>query len=177
MTKGGFRGGGGRPSPSGIRPPADPKGPPFVLFSNIHFWQWTLKIFQRRLGRQYILILRGECARKKRNFSIKIKKKTYKRFFWVVFFQNFASGAEILARTGTKQCFGRARKIISLVDLKKGRQKFRHFFENPPSPLEKILDPPLIMKISTSLIADIFFQTVPQIYCCHELKIKNIFLL
>ena len=30
---------------SGIRPPADTKGPPFVLFSNIHFWWWTLKFF------------------------------------------------------------------------------------------------------------------------------------
>ena len=32
------------PPPSGIRPPADPKGPPFVLFWDIHIWWWTLKI-------------------------------------------------------------------------------------------------------------------------------------
>ena len=32
-SRGGFRGGGGgRPLPSGIRPPADPKGPPFDTF-------------------------------------------------------------------------------------------------------------------------------------------------
>ena len=31
-------GGGGRLSPSGIRHLADPKGPPFILVWNIHFW-------------------------------------------------------------------------------------------------------------------------------------------
>ena len=31
-------GGGGFDFPSGIRPPVEPKGPPFVLFSDIHFW-------------------------------------------------------------------------------------------------------------------------------------------
>ena len=42
-----------------------------------------------------------------------------KRFF----FQKFASGAENLAKTRTKPCLGRAKKINS-VDLKKGRQSF-----------------------------------------------------
>ena len=43
-----FRGGGGgRPPPWGIPPPADPKGPPFVLFSDIHFWLTDLKIFSK----------------------------------------------------------------------------------------------------------------------------------
>ena len=32
---------------------------------------------------------------------------------------------------------------MNLVDLKKGRQNFGKFFENPPPPLEKILDRPL----------------------------------
>ena len=37
--RGGGRGGGGRTPPSsGIRPPANPKGPPFDTFSEIHFW-------------------------------------------------------------------------------------------------------------------------------------------
>ena len=36
---GGGGGGCGRLSSSGIRPPADPKGPPFDTFSSeIHFW-------------------------------------------------------------------------------------------------------------------------------------------
>ena len=44
--RGGFRGGGVRPPPlSGIRPPADPKGPPFDTFWEIHFWPTDSKIF------------------------------------------------------------------------------------------------------------------------------------
>ena len=39
------------------------------------------------------------------------QKKAKKTPFFGLFFQNFASGAEILAKTGTKQCFGRARKF------------------------------------------------------------------
>ena len=38
-------GGGGRPLPSGIRTPADPKGPPFDTFSEIHFSPTDPKIF------------------------------------------------------------------------------------------------------------------------------------
>ena len=41
-TRGGFRGGADAytppPPPSGIRPPANPKGPPFDTFLEIHFW-------------------------------------------------------------------------------------------------------------------------------------------
>ena len=44
----GFRGGeADAPPPSGIPPPADPKGPPFELFSDIHFWLTELKIFSK----------------------------------------------------------------------------------------------------------------------------------
>ena len=39
-------GGGGADAPSsGIRPPADPKGPPSDTFSEIHFWPTDPKIF------------------------------------------------------------------------------------------------------------------------------------
>ena len=31
----------------GIRPHADPKGPPFDTFSEIHFWPTDLKIFSK----------------------------------------------------------------------------------------------------------------------------------
>ena len=85
------------------------------------------------------IILMGRARRKKRNFSVKIFQKVPKNAFFGLFFQNFACSAKSLAKIGTKQCFGRARKI-NLVYLKK-------FFENhppPPPPLEKILDPPLI---------------------------------
>ena len=44
---GGGAGGGAdaSPPPSGIRPPADPKGPPFDTFSEIHFCPTDPKIF------------------------------------------------------------------------------------------------------------------------------------
>ena len=44
--RGGFRGGGVRSRPlSGIRPPADPKGPPLILFQKSIFGRPTLKFF------------------------------------------------------------------------------------------------------------------------------------
>ena len=42
---GGWGGGVADAAPSGIRPPADPKGPPFDTFSEIHFWPTDSKIF------------------------------------------------------------------------------------------------------------------------------------
>ena len=56
--------------PSGIRPPADPKGPPFVLFWDIQFWLTGLKIFLK--APIYILIFRGERAPKKHDFLVEI---------------------------------------------------------------------------------------------------------
>ena len=49
----GFKGGGGgdlTPLFSGIRLPADPKDPPFVLFWDTHFWQTDLKIFLKKIS-------------------------------------------------------------------------------------------------------------------------------
>ena len=79
------------------------------------------------------IFLKGRA--KKRDFLVNIFQKV----------QNFACGAEILAKTESLQCFERARKI-NLIDLKKCRQNFRNLFEKlpPPSPLlEKLLDSPL----------------------------------
>ena len=74
----------------------------------------------------------GGVRAEKPQFLVKIfQKKTKDAFVGLFFFQNFACGAEILAKTGTKKCFGRVRKINS-VDLKKSRQKTRSFIENPP---------------------------------------------
>ena len=70
-----LRGGGAYAPSSGIRPPADPKGPPFDTFSEIHFCRPTLKFFQRRLWRQYILTLRGSARQKKPDFFVKIFQK------------------------------------------------------------------------------------------------------
>ena len=81
-TRGGFRGGGeggggggtGLSFPSGIRPPAHPKGPPFVLFWDLHFLaDWPYNFFKRRLWRQNVL-----------NWEARAKKKTIflvERFF------------------------------------------------------------------------------------------------
>ena len=67
---------GGADAPfSGIRPPADPKGPPFDIFSEIHFWPTDPKIFQ------YILTLMGS-ARKKTHFFVNIFQKVPKNGFF-----------------------------------------------------------------------------------------------
>ena len=49
IVRSGFRGGGGRfsPRPTRIRPPADPKVPPLVLFKKWVFGRPTLKFFKR----------------------------------------------------------------------------------------------------------------------------------
>ena len=114
--------------------------PPLVLFKKSIFGQATLKLFQRRLWRQYILILTRERAPKKRDFFIKIFQKESKNAFFGLFSQNVGCGAENLGKTGTKSCLGRAQKINSL-DLKKSQQNFLKI-----RPLKKILDPPLIYR-------------------------------
>ena len=54
-------GGGGRtPPPSGIWPPADPKGPPFDTFSEIHFWPTDPKIFLKAPLAPIYAIFEGE---------------------------------------------------------------------------------------------------------------------
>ena len=67
-------------------------------------------------------------AGKTRFFGQNFPKKPKNAFF--AFFQNFACGAENLAKIGTKHCFGRAGNI-NLVDQKKVN-KIRKLFENPP---------------------------------------------
>ena len=70
VCRGGFRGaGGGRPPPSGIRPPADPKGPPFDTFSEIHFWPTDPKIFLKAPLAPIYTNFEGERAPKKRFFD------------------------------------------------------------------------------------------------------------
>ena len=76
--------------------------------------------------RQYILILRGERAPKKRSFLVKIFQKVPKNaLFWPFF--KFCQRRRKFAKIGTKQCLRRARKI-NLVDLKKG---LTHEYSSP----------------------------------------------
>ena len=161
-SRGGFRGGGAVGAdapPSGIRPPADPKGPPFDTFSEIHFWRTDPKIFLKAPSAPIYTNFEGERAPKKTQFFCQnFSKSAQKRLFWL-FFQKFACGAENFAKIGAKQCFGRARKI-DLVDLKKKKRssKFWKIFRKSAPPLEKILDPPLSCSTKVFYSNLIFFR-------------------
>ena len=139
---------GGAGGGSGIRPPADPKGPPFDTFSEIHFWRTDPRIFLKAPLAPVYTNFEGERAPKKNAiFLSTFFKKCPKTAFLTVFskickrrrkfYQNM--GKTVL-RESSKNQFDRPKK-------KKGRQNFGKFFENPPPPLEKILDPPLIVRL------------------------------
>ena len=69
-----------------IRPPADPKGPPFDTFSEIHFWPTDLKIFLKSPSAQIYTNFEGERAPKKTRFFLsKFFKKCPKTAFLTVF--------------------------------------------------------------------------------------------
>ena len=130
--RGGFRGGGRPPPPpSGIRPPADPKGPILILFQKSICGRPTPKIFLKAPLAPIYTNFEGERAKKTKFFCQNFSKSAQKR-------------AENLAKIGAKQCFGRARKI-NLIDLKKKVVKiFEIFFlKSQPTP-PPLLDPPLI---------------------------------
>ena len=76
-SRGGLRGGGRRLPlpPSGIRPPADPKGPPFDTFLEIYFWPTDPKIFLKAPLAPIYTNFEGERAPKKRDFFVKIFQK------------------------------------------------------------------------------------------------------
>ena len=58
-------GGADAPPPLGIRPPADPKGPPpFDTFSEIHFWPTDPKIFLKASSAPIYTNFEGERAPK-----------------------------------------------------------------------------------------------------------------
>ena len=76
LGEGGEGGGGGRllplppPPPSGIRPPADPKGPPFDTFSEIPFWPTDPKTFLKAPSASiYTNFERGPRAEKTQFFG------------------------------------------------------------------------------------------------------------
>ena len=84
--------GGGRP-PLGIRPPADPKGPPFDTFSEIHFWRTDPKIFLKAPLAPIYTNFEGERAPKKHIFFVKIFQKVPKNGFLTVFSKKFWKSA------------------------------------------------------------------------------------
>ena len=121
----------------------------FDTFSEIHFWPTDPKMFLKAPMAPIYTNSEGERAPKKRDFFVKIFQKVAKNWLFWQFFQKLACGAENFAKIGAKQCFGRAQKI-NLVDLKKRSSKFLKFFWKSAPPLEKILDPPLVLTMTTS---------------------------
>ena len=113
------------PPPSGIRPPADPKGPPFDTFSEIHFWPTDPKIFLKAPLAPIYTNFEGERAPKKRDF----------------FCQNFQK----LPENGFSDCF--------FPKKKKGRQNFGKFFENPPPPRENPRSAPAYIYILATCLS------------------------
>ena len=61
-----------------IRPPADPKGPPFDTFSEINFWPADPKIFLKAPSAPIYTNFEGDRAPKKSDFFVKIVQKVPK---------------------------------------------------------------------------------------------------
>ena len=122
---------------SGIRLPADPKGPPFDTFSVIHFWPTDPKILLKAPLAPIYTNFEGERAPKKTRFFVKVFQKVPKNGFFWLFFQKFACGAVTFAKIRANQCFGRAQKIY-LVNLKKKKvvKIFEFFFWKSALPRE-----------------------------------------
>ena len=129
-------GGGGRPFPSGIRPPADPKGPPFDTFSEIPFWPTDPKIFLKAPLAPIYTNFEGERAPKKRYFLSKFFKKCPKTAFLTFFSKNCLRRRKLCQNRGktvlwesSKNQFGRPKK-------KKRSSKFWKIFWKSAPPRE-----------------------------------------
>ena len=118
---------GGNALPSGIRPPADPKGPPFDTFSE------SIK------GGPIYSNFEKERAPKKPPKLSKFFKKCPKTAFLTVFSKICLRRRKFSQNRGKTVLWdGRARKI-NLVDLKKKKKVVKilgNFFKNPPPPRE-----------------------------------------
>ena len=124
---------GGWTLPLGIRPPADPKGPTFDTFSEIHFWPTDPKIFLKAPLAPIYTNVEGECAPKKTHFFLsKFFKKCPKTAFLTVFSKICLRRRKFCQKRGrtvlwesSKNQFGRSEKRSS---------NFGKFFENPTPP-------------------------------------------
>ena len=91
-------GGGAPPPPSGIRPPADPKGPPFDTFSEIRFWPTDPKIFLKAPSAPIYTNFEGVRAPKKTRKKRKIFQKVPKNGFFDCFLKNLPAAQKILSK-------------------------------------------------------------------------------
>ena len=132
----------GRPSLSDSTP-YRLKGSPLCTILRYPFSVMDSKMFLKAFCRQNTLVLKGErgARAEKPQFFGQNFPKMPKNAFFCLFFLHVACGAEILTKTGAKQCFGKARKT-NLIDLKKWSKFFKNFLKIRPL-LEKILDPHL----------------------------------
>ena len=135
-----LRGGGGEgtPLPSGIQPPADPKGPPFVLFWDTHFWWRTLIFLKASLAPIYTNFEGGARAEKTRFFEKKNFQKVPKNaFFGLFFFKILSAAQKFWPKQGLFGAFGELRKQFDRP--KKRSTKVSKFFwkSTPPPPREK----------------------------------------
>ena len=167
MSSGADLGGGGGADapPSGIRPPADPKGPPFDTFSEIHFWPTDPKIFLKAPLAPIYTNFEGERAPKKRDFFVKIFQNCPKTAFLTVFSKiclrrrKFSqSRAKTVLWESSKNQFGRPKKKKKVVKILENFLKIR-------PPLEKILDPPLIELVADPRVFATCSQPIASFYC------------
>ena len=91
---------GGDALSSGIRPPADPMGPPLILFMKSIFDRPTFFFLEASLAPNFTNF-QGECAPKKRNFLSIFSKKYPKTAFWSAFFSKICRWRKNSAKTGS----------------------------------------------------------------------------
>ena len=128
---------GGRTPPplSGIRPPADPKGPPFDTFWEIHFWPNDPKIFLKAPTAPIYTNFKGERAPKKTRFFVNIFQNVPKNGFSTVFLKICLRRTKFSQNRGKTVLWESSKNQFSRP--KKSCQNFGKFFENPPpSPRE-----------------------------------------
>ena len=142
------------PPPSGIRPPADPKGPPFDTFSEIHFWPTDPKIFLKAPSAPIYTNFEGERAPKSAIFLSTFFKKCPKTAFLTVFSEICLRRRKFSQNGGKKVLWESSKNQFGRPKKKKVVKIFDFFLKIRPPPLEKILDPPLIphFKILRQLI-------------------------
>ena len=144
--------------PSGIRPPADQKGPLFKLFWDIHFWLTDPKIFLKApLASIYTNFEWWARAKKSRDTFAKVFQKLPKTPLFGLFFKSclrrrkfYQTRVFILVWEGSENLLGWTKE-------KKCSSKMSKLFWNSAN-LEKFLDPRLIYHIKrinyTQLIVD-----------------------